>query len=98
LWWRRGKPNDPTSGHPADKFTVVGLATEVTADDKSYLAAHPHQSERLRAYVPGEAEPEPPGVTNVYIYEYRLFDGTRRGVWNRMSLRRSDRPRRDSGR
>lgn len=77
-------------GGPADKFTVVGLATEVTADDKSYLAAYPLRSKRMRAYVPGEAVPEPPGVVDVCIDERGFFDWTRTGIRHRMPLRREE--------
>ena len=79
-------------------FSVGGFATGVPDEDKRFLAVHPEATERWRAYLPGEAVPEPPGVTDTYAFEGTYFDGTRRGVWNRMFLRRSERPRRDGGR
>lgn len=74
-------------------FSVVGLAAGVPEEDKRYALTHPDESERWRAYLPGEAVPEPPGVTDTYAFEDTYFDGTRRGVWNRMLLRRSDKRR-----
>jgi len=73
-----------------DLFTVVGLATGITAADEQFFAEHPERSERWRPFIDGEAEAS--DATDVYLYEDRFFDGTRTGVRHRMLLHRVERP------
>jgi hypothetical protein len=91
--WEDGLLARPPGYYDDYLFSVVGLAAGVPKQDKRYSLAHPKQSERWRAYLPGETVPEPPGVTDVYVYEATFFDGTRTGWRHRMLLRRSDKRR-----
>jgi hypothetical protein len=74
-------------------FVVVGLAVGIAEEDEQYFRDYPRESERWRAYIRGEVAVETPGVTDVYVYEHRLFDGTRTGIRHRVFLRRVERPR-----
>jgi hypothetical protein len=77
----------------SDLFVVVGLAVGIAEEDEQYFRDYPQESERWRAYIPGEVAVETPGVTDIYIYERRLFDGTRTGIRHHVFLRRAERPR-----
>ena len=76
----------------SDLFVVVGLAVGIAEEDEQYFRDYPQESERWRAYLPGEAVPEPPGVTDTFVYGVRDFDGNRLNVWHRMFLRRAEQP------
>jgi hypothetical protein len=74
-------------------FVVVGFAVGIAEEDEQYFTDHPEESERWRAYIPGEVEVEPAGVTDVWVYEHHDFDGTPTGLRHRAFLRRVERPR-----
>lgn len=76
----------------SDRFVVVGLVSGATAEDQDHARLHPRDCDLVRPVVAGEPEASgagASGVTHVYVYAERDFDGRPTGQRHRMLLRRA---------